>query len=101
MSYARALRCRKCGQEYPVQPHNLCDFCLSPLEVTYDYQAIAKVLSREEIARGPLSLWRYKALLPVDGDVVDIGSSFTPLVKAARLGQELGLDELYLKNDCL
>ena len=101
MSYARALRCRKCGQEYPVQPHSLCDFCLSPLEVTYDYQAIAKVLSREEIAQGPLSLWRYKALLPVDGDVVDIGSGFTPLVKADRLGQELGLDELYLKNDCL
>ena len=101
MSFARALRCRKCGQEYPVQPHSLCDFCLSPLEVTYDYQAIAKVLSREEIAQGPLSLWRYKALLPVDGDVVDIGSGFTPLVKADRLGQELGLDELYLKNDCL
>ncbi|MBI4283254.1 MAG: threonine synthase [Chloroflexi bacterium] len=101
MSFARALRCRKCGQEYPLQPRSLCDFCFSPLEVTYDYQAMAKGLSRKQIAKGPPSMWRYKGLLPVDGDVVDIGSGFTPLVKADRLGQELGLDELYIKNDCL
>lgn len=101
MSYARALRCRKCGQEYPIQPRSLCDFCLSPLEVNYDYKAMARGLSRKKIAKGPLSMWRYKGLLPVDGDVVDIGTGFTPLVKADRLGQELGLDELYIKNDCL
>ncbi len=101
MSYARALRCRKCGQEYPVEPRNLCDFCLSPLEVIYDYKAMAKVLSREKIAAGPPGIWHYKDLLPVEGDVVDIGTGFTPLVKATRLGQELGLDELYIKNDCL
>ena len=101
MFYARALRCRKCGQEYPLQPRNLCDLCFSSLEVSYDYKALAKRLSREEITRGPLSMWRYKDLLPVDSDVVDIGTGFTPLVKADRLGQELGLDKLYIKNDCL
>ncbi len=101
MSYARALRCRKCGQEYPVQPLSLCDFCLSPLEVTYDYKAMARGLSREKLAGGPLSIWRYRDMLPVEGEVVDIGTGFTPLVKADNLGGELGLDQLYIKNDCL
>ncbi len=101
MSYARALCCRKCGQEYPIQPTNRCDFCLSPLEVTYDYQAMAKELSREKLAGGPLSMWRYRDLLPVEGKAVDLGTGFTPLIKADNLGRELGLDELYIKNDCL
>ncbi|MDO8687847.1 MAG: pyridoxal-phosphate dependent enzyme, partial [Dehalococcoidales bacterium] len=101
MSYATALRCRKCGQEYPVEARSRCDLCLSPLEVIYDYEAMAKVLSRKKLAAGPHNMWRYKALLPVEGDVVDIGTGFTPLVKADRLGGELGLDELYIKNDCL
>jgi len=101
LSYARALRCRKCGQEYPVQPVNLCDFCLSPLEVSYDYKAMAGGLSREKLAGGPLSMWRYRDMLPVEGKEVDIGTGFTPLVKADNLGRELGLDRLYIKNDCL
>ncbi len=101
MSYARALRCRKCGQEYPLQPLNLCDFCLSPLEVSYDYKAMAKALSREKLTAGPSNMWRYRDLLSVEGEVVDIGTGFTPLVKADNLGHELGLDQLYIKNDCL
>ena len=101
MSYARALRCRKCGQEYPVQPINLCDFCLSPLEVIYDYKAMAKGLSREKLAGEPLSMWRYRDMLPIEGKEVDIGTGFTPLVKADNLGRELGLGRLYIKNDCL
>jgi len=101
MSYARALRCRKCGREYPVQPLSLCDFCLSPLEVSYDYKAMAGVVSREKLAGGPLSMWRYRDLLSVDSEAVDIGTGFTPLVKADNLGRELGLDQLYIKNDCL
>jgi threonine synthase len=80
---------------------NRCDFCFSPLEVSYDYKAMAGSLSREEIAGGPSSMWRYQTLLPVNDDIVDIGTGFTPLLKADRLGQELGLDELYIKNDCL
>ncbi|MFC1958633.1 threonine synthase [Chloroflexota bacterium] len=101
MSYTKGLRCRKCGQEYPIQPTNLCDFCLSPLEVSYDYEAMRGVLSRKKLAGGPLSIWRYKDLLPAEGDVVDIGTGFTPLVKADNLGRELGLDQLYIKNDCV
>ncbi|MEE8413151.1 MAG: pyridoxal-phosphate dependent enzyme, partial [Dehalococcoidales bacterium] len=101
MSYATVLKCRKCGKEYPIQPINLCDSCLSPLEVTYDYEAMAKAVSRESIACGPYSLWRYHDMLPVNGEPIDIGSGFTPLVKANNLGRELGLDELYIKNDCV
>lgn len=101
MSYAKFLRCRKCGQEYPLKPHGLCDFCLSPLEVSYDYKAMRGGLSREGITKRAVSMWRYRDLLPVEGDVVDIGTGFTPLIKADRLGHELGLNELYIKNDCL
>ena len=101
MSYAKTLRCRKCGREYPLEPLNLCDFCFSPLEVSYDYRSVGKAVSREKITEGPPSMWRYKDLLPVDEDIVDIGTGFTPLVKADNLGRKLGLEKLYIKNDCL
>ncbi len=84
-----------------MQPLSLCDFCFSPLEVSYNYQSMAKALSREKLAGGPLSMWRYRDMLPVEGEEVDIGTGFTPLVKADNLGRELGLDHLYIKNDCL
>jgi len=84
-----------------VQPLNLCDFCFSPLEVIYDYKAMAKGLSKEKLAQGPLSMWRYRDMLPVEGKEVDLGTGFTPLVKADNLGRELGLDQLYVKNDSL
>ncbi|MFC1934959.1 threonine synthase [Chloroflexota bacterium] len=101
MSYAINLRCRKCGREYPLEPLNLCDFCISPLEVNYDYKSMAETVSREKLAGGPLGMWRYRDMLPVEGEAVDIGTGFTPLVKAGNLGRELGLDHLYIKNDCL
>ncbi len=100
LAYIKSLRCRECGREYPLEPLNVCDFCFGPLEVTYDYDAIAEVISRERIARGPLSMWRYQDLLPVDGEnAVDINAGFTPLIKARNLGRILGLDHLYIKND--
>lgn len=101
MSYAKTLRCRKCGREYPLEPLNLCDFCFSPLEVNYDYRSVAKAVSREKITEGPPTMWRYRDLLPVDGDIVDIGTGFTPLIKADNLGRKLGLEKLHIKNDCL
>ena len=101
MTYAKALRCRKCGQEYPLQALNRCHFCLNPLDVIYDYKSISGVIDRKKIAHGPLSMWRYREMLPVDGQEVDIGTGLTPLIKADRLGSKLGLDRLYIKNDCL
>lgn len=80
----------------------MCDFCLSPVEVDYDYKAIAGILNHQKIAEGPSTMWRYRDLLPVeDKGLVDLGTGFTPLVRAYNLGSELGLDELYIKNDCL
>lgn len=102
MSFATGLRCRECGREFPHQPVNICEYCFGPLEVVYDYEGIRKIISRERIQRGPASIWRYKDLLPVgDGDVVDINAGYTPLIKAKNLGRYLGLDNLYIKNDCV
>lgn len=102
MSYVKALRCRECGREYPKEPIHICEYCFGPLEIVYDYEAISRDFSREKISRGPLSMWRYKALLPVEGEeIVDINTGFTPLVKAGNLGQALGLEQLYIKNDCV
>ncbi len=101
MSFANALRCRECHREYPLDPIYVCDFCFGPLEVVYDYDAMRETVSRERIEAGPASMWRYADLLPCDADnAVDIQAGFTPLIKANRLGKELGIDELYLKNDC-
>ena len=100
MAFVIGMRCRECGREYPIEPINVCDFCFGPLEIAYDYDSISKVISRERIASGPLSMWRYQDLLPVDGkDAVDINAGFTPLIKSKNLGEALGLDNLYLKND--
>ncbi|MBI2172081.1 MAG: threonine synthase [Chloroflexi bacterium] len=102
MSYVSALRCRSCGREYPVEAINVCDFCFGPLEVVYDYDAIARVMTRERIKAGPLTLWRYADLLPVDAtEAVDIGAGFTPLIRSKNLGKLLGLNNLYIKNDAV
>jgi threonine synthase len=94
------LRCRECGREYEAAPIFTCEWCFGPLEVAYDYDAITKSVSREKIAAGPASLWRYSDLLPVEGDTaVDLGTGFTPLVRADRLAAALGLGEVWLKND--
>ena len=100
MSYVKSLRCRECGSDYPVEPQYVCDFCFGPLEVSYDYDAIARVISRERIAKGPLTMWRYHDLLPVDAEMaLDMHTGFTPLIRAKNLGRMLGLNNLYIKND--
>jgi threonine synthase len=102
MSFAIALKCRECGREYPLDPIHVCEFCFGPLEVAYDYEAMRKTVTREAIERGPPTLWRYRHLLPCDAEgAVDIGAGFTPLFRAANLGEELGLGHLYIKNDCV
>jgi len=78
----------------------VCDFCFGPLEVTYDYERVAATISRERIEAGPRTIWRYADLLPVrDAAPVDLGAGFTPLVRADRLAAELGLGELWIKDD--
>ncbi len=100
MDFVSGLRCRECGRSYPPEALHVCDFCFGPLEVTYDYERLAAHLSRERIAAGPRSIWRYADLLPVsDVAPVDLGAGFTPLVRADRLAAELGLGELWIKDD--
>ena len=100
MSFVIGLKCRECGREYPKQPLAGCEDCFAPLDVNYDYEGISRVLSREAIASRPKNLWRYRELLPIDGDpVVGLASGATPLIRAARLGRALGIDDLYIKND--
>ena len=99
-SRLKGLKCRECGQDYPLEPKHVCEFCFGPLEVEYDYDAIKTQISREKIARGPFSIWRYQDLLPVEGTPrVDLGAGFTPLLKADNLAKKLGLKNLYIKND--
>jgi len=100
VDFVSGLRCRECGRAYPAEALHVCDFCFGPLEVTYDYEAVAATMSRERIAAGPRTIWRYADLLPVrDTSPVDLGAGFTPLIRADRLAAELGLGELWIKDD--
>ncbi len=102
MPYVEGLRCRECGRGYPAEALHVCEWCFGPLEVVYDYEAIRAAVSRQKIAAGPLSMWRYADLLPASASgAVSLGAGFTPLVRADRLAAELGLRELWIKNDTL
>jgi len=100
MGHVLGLKCRECGREYEVAPIYVCEFCFGPLEVAYDYPKIKKALTRKKIESRPTSLWRYKELMPIDGEPqVGLTSGFTPLVKAGNLARQLGIKELFLKDD--
>ncbi len=102
MPFVQDLRCRECHHTYPAEALHVCELCFGPLEVTYDYDAIAAHTSRAAIEAGPTTMWRYADLLPAEADgAVDLGAGFTPLVRADRLAAELGLGELWIKNDTL
>jgi threonine synthase len=94
------LKCRECGRQYPKKAVHVCEFDFGPLEADYNYDLIKHAVSRELIESRPQSMWRYRELLPIDGDpTVGLNTGFTPLVKADRLARALGVRELYVKND--
>jgi threonine synthase len=100
--FVQGLQCRECARPYPAEALHVCEWCFGPLEVVYDYDAIRASISRESVAAGPPSIWRYADLLPAtSGGAVDLGAGFTPLVRADRLAAALGLGELWIKNDTL
>jgi threonine synthase len=99
MKFVSGLRCHLCGATYPPKALWVCAECLGPLEVAYDYDAVRKVMTRELVESRPRSLWRYRELLPVEEPRTGFYSGFTPLVRADRLARELGVDELYIKDD--
>ncbi len=100
MSHAKGLKCRECGAESPIAPLHVCETCFGPLEVQYDYQAIRRSLTRELIESRPRNLWRYRELLPIEGEPsIGLHSGFTPLVRADRLAAVLGVTDLWVKDD--
>ena len=102
MTFLEALRCRECGKTYPVAALHVCDHCFGPLECTYDYDGIKASISRASVEAGPSTIWRYEALLPATSPgAIDLGAGCTPLVRADRLAAELGLGEVWLKNDTM
>ncbi|HEX8566098.1 MAG TPA: threonine synthase [Pyrinomonadaceae bacterium] len=98
------LYCSNCAEVYqPNKLYNLCAACGKPLLVNYDLERAAETLTKESLASRAASLWRYKEVLPVESDenIVSLGEGWTPLHKTARLGEKLGLSNLYIKDESL
>ncbi len=100
--FVRGLKCRLCGKGYPVEPLNFCTEDFGPLEVDYDYGAIRAALRGADFRDRPNSMWRYRELLPLDGEPT-VGKQVggTPLVRADNLAKELGVKRLWVKNDAV
>jgi threonine synthase len=100
LSSVVGLRCRECARTYPAEALHVCEFCFGPLEVAYDLDALRNKVTRRSIEAGPASMWRYADLLPVSSQApVNLGTGMTPLILADRLAAELGLGELWVKDD--
>jgi threonine synthase len=94
------LQCRECGKKWGNQPQSICYDCFSPLEVTYNQDTLRERFTIDTITSGPPNIWRYSAALPLPENyqpTLPVG--FTPLIDAPRLGKEIGITNLYLKND--
>src|SRR5712692_314033 len=100
MTLVRGLQCKECERQYPKSALYVCEYCFGPLEVMYDYSAIKGRMTRQAIESRPRNLWRYRELLPIDGEPqVCLSSGCTPLIRADNLARELGVGELWIKND--
>jgi threonine synthase len=100
MNHMTGLQCHLCKTPFPPQALWVCDRCLGPLEVVYDYAAVKRQIDRTTIEARPPNLWRYRELLPIEGEpLTGLWSGFTPLVRADRLAAKIGVSELYLKDD--
>ncbi len=98
----RGLKCRLCGQTYPLAANNFCTEDFGPLEVDYDYSALAETVHRGKIEMRPFNMWRYREFLPLDGEpTVGLHVGGTPLVRADRLAEALGVENLWVKNDAV
>ncbi len=102
MSFLVHLKCRECGKLYEAKPVAACEDCWAPLEAIYDYARLSAELTRQAIAARPANMWRYRELLPLEGQPhVGKHTGFTPFLAAPRLARALGARELYLKNDAV
>lgn len=101
-TFVRGLKCRLCGKSYPGEALNFCTEDFGPLEADYDYEAIGEALTRSKIELRPFTMWRYRELLPIDGEpTVGTQVGGTPLLRANRLADALGVDTLWIKNDAV
>lgn len=100
MTALKGLQCHVCHTPFPAEALFVCDQCFGPLEAVYDYDVVRRTLTREAIAERPRNLWRYRELLPIVGEPrTGFSSGFTPLIRATRLAERLGVSELYIKDD--
>ena|SRR5208283_250669 len=100
MTYVKSLRCVECGREYPIGPLYVCDFCFGPLEVMYDYDSVKKNMTKHLIESRPHHMWRYRELLPIDGDpITGFETGFTPLMRARNLAKIWGVKAIFFKDD--
>jgi len=97
---AQALQCKECRSQYPLEARFVCDNCFGPLEVSYDYSALDAAETRRRIQAGPQSIWRYADFLPFESPPrTALAAGVTPLVRADRLAERLGIREVWIKND--
>ena len=103
-SCATGLACHRCGNSYPLESATFsCPDCGKGLDVVYDYELAAKHFDEIPREARPQNVWHFEELLPiVDASAqarVGAHSGYTPLIRADRLGAELGIANLYLKDD--
>ncbi len=102
MSDYYELRCKECHKSWGNAPKSFCEDCFSPLELSFDYDAIKKTVRREDLASRPFNMWRYSEFLPLPEKFVAPNSvGGTPLIHAHKLADRLGVKNLYLKNDAV
>jgi threonine synthase len=95
-----SLKCKECGEEYPLEARFVCEQCFGPLEVSYDLSGLDADEARRKIQAGSRGIWRYSDFLPFAGHPGDpLEPGLTPLIRADRLAERLGLGELWIKND--
>jgi threonine synthase len=96
------LECAACNLRHEARRlHNLCTECGKPLLVRYDLEAAARTLTKESLGSRRSDMWRYREVLPVENDdhLVSLGEGLTPLLRSENLARELGIDELYIKDE--
>ena len=104
MNYVTHLECSACNARHAAgKLHNLCEKCGKPLLVRYDLESVRRALPRSELRMRRSDMWRYRELLPVvhEANVISLGEGWTPTLHARRLGESLGMSELYIKDESL
>src|SRR4051812_6679264 len=96
----QALKCKECGERYALEARFVCENCFGPLEVAYDLSGLEPEGTRRRIQAGPATIWRYADFLPFERPPrTALAAGVTPLVRADRLAERLGIREVWVKND--